>query len=314
MKLEIYGVKQWVILFQSVGLCLAFGHAPAGGQDKGDSGKVFHLDTLEKVATGFQFTEGPVWHGGGFLLFSDIPANLIRRWEPGQEPTVFRNPSHNSNGLTYDNEGQLLACEHGSRKVTRTRTDGEIAVVAERFEGKRLNSPNDIVVAKNGRIYFTDPPYGVEEEDRELDFCGVYSIDPDGTLHLEYQGFTRPNGLALSPDQTILYVACSSDESLNAFPVGADGRLGEPNHFGDPTLPWGDGMKVDTQGNVYVTSDGGVWIWDKDGNWIGLLEIEETPANCAFAGQDSMDFYITARTSLYRIRAKIPGIHPVGSK
>jgi gluconolactonase len=186
-----------------------------------------------------------------------------------------------------------------------------VTVVAESYEGKRLNSPNDIAVAKNGRIYFTDPPYGVAPADRELDFCGIYSIDPDGTLHLENREFTRPNGLALSPDESVLYVANSSDQGLNAFAVGADGRLGEPKIFGDPKLPWGDGMKVDTKGNVYVTSEGGVWVWDKDGNWIGRLEIPETPANCAFGGEDGKTFFITARTSLYRIHTQVPGIRPL---
>ena len=281
------------------------------GEDTADLAKVYEVETLERLATGFQFTEGPVWHPAGYLLFSDIPANQIVRWEPGKERSVFREPSHNSNGLTYDREGNLVACEHGSRTVTRTLSDGTIEVLAEKYEGKRLNSPNDIVVAKNGRIYFTDPPYGVKAEDRELDFCGIYTIEPDGTLHLENKDLSKPNGLALSPDENTLYVADTEGTGIQAFPVGPDGRLGTPSLFGEPGLKGGDGMKVDTAGNVLATGRDGIWTWDKDGNWIGLLKTPEGPANCAFGGSDGKTFFITARKSLYQIRVKTPGILPI---
>jgi sugar lactone lactonase YvrE len=284
----------------------------AMGESKENLEKVYEVDTLERLATGFQFTEGPVWHPDGYLLFSDIPANQIVRWETGKETSVFREPSHNSNGMTYDNEGNLVVCEHGSRTVTRTLSDGTIEVLAKEYQGKRLNSPNDVVVAKSGRVYFTDPPYGVQKEDRELDFSGVYSIDSDGTLHLENRDLSKPNGLALSPDESVLYVADTEGTGIQAFPVGSEGWLGKPSLFGEPGLKGGDGMKVDKDGNVLATGKGGIWTWDKDGNWIGLLKTPEEPANCAFGGADGKTFFIAARKSLYQVRVKTPGILPMG--
>ena len=280
------------------------------GQNVGNPNEIFETETFEKLATDFKFTEGPVWNAEGYLLFSDIPADRIVRWEPGKATSVFREPSHHSNGMTYDRKGNLVVCEHGSRTVTRTLQDGTIEVLARHWEGKRLNSPNDVAIADNGRVYFTDPPYGVDEKDRELDFSGVYSIDPDGTLHLESKALDKPNGLALSPDETVLYVANTSGVGIQAFPVGPDGRLGQPGAFGEPGLVGGDGMKVDTQGNVLATGRGGIWTWEKTGKWIGLFETPENPANCAFGGEDGKTFYITARTSLYSVRVKAPGVLP----
>ena len=284
-------------------------------EDQNKLSQILEVTTLKKVAGGFQFTEGPVWHPDGFLLFSDIPANRINRWDEKSGSTVFREPSHNSNGLTYDNEGHLIACEHGARRVSRTLPDGTIVAIAEHYEGKRFNSPNDVVVSKKGIIYFTDPPFGVAEGDRELDFQGVFRILPDGKVELLHRGMDRPNGLALSPDETVLYVDDTVEKLVNAFPLKPDGSLA-----GDPTVlgrleGWGaDGLKVDTQGNVYVTGPKGLWIWDKQGGWLGLLETLEDPANCAFGGADGKTLFITARTSLYSVQMKVPGIHPGGWK
>jgi gluconolactonase len=268
---------------------------------------VVDFSTFKQLETHFVFTEGPVWNTAGFLLFSDIPANRIFRWEEGKPSEVFREPSHHSNGLSYDRKGRFLACEHGSRRVTRTLEDGTIEVLAEEFEGKKLNSPNDLVVAEDGTIYFTDPPYGVEEEKRELDFQGIYRIDPQGTLHLEHKGFKKPNGIGLSPDGKTLYVA-DTEDTLFSFPVNEDATLGDPKPFENPRLEGGDGLSVDKEGNIWATGRGGVWVWDSKGQYIGRLDTPEGPANCCFGGNDGKDLYITARTSLYLVRTKVEGM------
>lgn len=270
----------------------------------------------ERIATNLQFTEGPVWHPDGYLLFSDIPANRIYRWEPGKGLTVFREPSGNSNGLTLDREGRLIACEHGNRRVSRTEADGRVVSLAERYQGKRLNSPNDVVVRSDGSIYFTDPPYGVQPEQRELDFQGVYRLSPDGTLTLLVGDFERPNGLCFSPDEKVLYIADTARRHVRAFEVLPDGSLGKGRIFADvstapPSLVGGpDGMKVDEEGNLYVTNTDGVWVISPEGKHLGTIAIPERPANCAFGDADRRSLYITARTSVYRVRVKVPGITP----
>ncbi len=266
---------------------------------------------LEEIHSGFQFTEGPVWHPDGYLLFSDIPANTIYRWSPEDSISVFRKPSGNSNGLTYDRQGRLIACEHGNRRVSRTEPDGTITALATHFRGKRLNSPNDVVVKSDGSIYFTDPPYGVRDEDRELDFQGVYRLDPDGALTLLVDDFEKPNGLAFSVDEKTLYIADTPRRHVRAFDVLEDGTLANGRLFCEQIsdLPGGpDGMKVDTEDNLYVTAAGGVWVFDKTGQHIGTIETPNRPANCAFGDADNRSFYITAISGLYRIRLKVAGV------
>jgi gluconolactonase len=265
----------------------------------------------EQIATGFKFTEGPVWHPDGYLLFSDIPANRIIKWMPDGKPETFRHPSGNSNGLTYDRQGRLIACEHGNRRVSRTEPDGTITVLANQYQGKRLNSPNDAVVKSDGNIYFTDPPYGVDEEARELDFQGVYRIAPDGTLTMLIDDFDRPNGLAFSPDEKTLYIDDSARRHVRAFNVLEDGTLANGRVLVDmaiaePGVP--DGMKVDTKGNLYVTGAGGTWVVSPTGKHLGTIVTPELPANCAFGDSDNKTLYITARTSVYRVRLKTEGV------
>jgi YD repeat-containing protein len=265
---------------------------------------------LEKVADGFQFTEGPVWNPAGFLLFSDIPANQIVKFVPGAAPTAFRTPSGNSNGLTYDRAGRLLACEHSNRRVTRQEADGSLTVLASSYDGKKLNSPNDIVVRSDGTIYFSDPPYGIREEQRELPFQGVYRISPDGKLTLLAQDFDRPNGIALSPDEKTLYVDDSARLHVRAFDVAPDGSISHGRILAElksarQGVP--DGMKVDRKGNLYVTGPGGVWVFDKRGKHLGTILMSELPANCGWGDADYRTLYFTARNGLYRIRLKIPG-------
>ncbi len=263
---------------------------------------------VEKVADGFQFTEGPVWHPDGYLLFSDIPANQIIKWWPGGQE-VFREPSGNSNGLTFDPQGRLLACEHGNRRVSRTEKDGSIVTLAHKYEGKRLNSPNDLCVRSDGTIYFTDPDYGTPKGEKDLEFQGVYRIDTEGKLHLEAkEGFRKPNGTALSPDQKILYVDDTEVGVVHAFDVQADGSLKNERILIEIPPRGLDGMKVDTKGNLYVTARDGVWVIDSSGTHLGTIKVPENPANCAFGDKDNKTLYLTARNGLYRVRLKIEGI------
>ncbi len=264
----------------------------------------------ERLATGFEFTEGPVWMPEGYLLFSDIPADRIYKWTPEHGAEVWREPSGNSNGLTIDRQGRLIACEHGNRRVSRTEADGRITVLAERFRGARLNSPNDVVVRSDGCIYFTDPPYGIEPHQREQPCNGVYRILPDGTLELLADDFDRPNGLAFSPDEKVLYIDDSPRRHVRAFDVTPDGRLVNSRLFADMDHPQPgspDGMKVDRNGHLYVTGATGVWVFEPDGTLLGVIVTPERPANCAWGDVDRKTLYITARSSLYRVRVKIAG-------
>lgn len=269
--------------------------------------------TAVRLATNFIFTEGPVWHRDGYLLFSDIPANTIYKWTPDGKVEVFRKPSGQSNGLTFDSKWRLIACEHLTRRVTRTETDGTITVLAERYEGKRLNSPNDVVVRSDGSIYFTDPPYGVKPQEREIDFQGLYCISPDGKLTLLAKDFDRPNGLAFSPDEKRLYIDDSARKHVRVFKVNDSGAVSGGEVFAEmksdePGSP--DGMKVDVKGNLYVTGPGGLWIFDSNGKLLGKIKLPELPANCAFGDEDRRTLFLTARTSLYALRLNISGIAP----
>jgi gluconolactonase len=265
----------------------------------------------ERLATGFQFTEGPVWLSDGYLLFSDIPANRIYQWTRSGDVTVWREPSGNSNGLTQDSQGRLIACEHGNRRVSATETDGTVLSLAERYKDKRLNSPNDVVVKSDGSIYFTDPPYGIQQEDREQPLNGVYRISPEGTLELLVEDFERPNGLAFSPDESILYIDDSAHRHVRAFDVRTDGTLANSRVIADMNHPQPgspDGMKMDAEGHLYVAGATGIWVFEPNGTRLGVIVTPERPANCAWGDEDRKSLYITARTSLYRIRVKVPGI------
>lgn len=265
----------------------------------------------EQVASGFQFTEGPVWHPDGYLLFSDIPAARIYRYTPGGEVEVWREASGNSNGLTLDRQGRLVACEHGNRRVSRTEPDGSIITLADQYDGGRLNSPNDVVVKSDGTIYFTDPPYGIAPEQREQPCNGVYRILPDGTIERLIDDFDRPNGLAFAPDESVLYIDDSPRRHVRAFDVLSDGRLANSRIIADMDHPQPgspDGMKVDAEGHLYVAGATGVWVFEPDGTHLGVIATPERPANCAWGDADRQTLYITARTSLYRIRTRIPGV------
>jgi gluconolactonase len=291
---------------------------------------------VEKVTGGFQFVEGPVWNRkGGYLLFSDIPGNAIMTWSPSGGASVFRarifegeypeGMQVGTNGLTLDKEGRIVAAEHGNRRVSRIERDGALTVLADHYEGKRLNSPNDLVIKKNGDIYFTDPPFGLlrpgqglenaaKNSLRELDFNGVFRITAAGKIEVMTKDLALPNGLAFSPDEKKLYVANSAGKSWSVYDVKLDGTLGNGRIFLDadketgPGVP--DGMKVDTAGNVWATGPGGILVISPQGKLLGLIQFPEVPANCAWGDSDGKTLYVTARTGLYRIRTNVTGIRP----
>jgi gluconolactonase len=302
--------------------------APLEARDSGLHDLIAPDAPIDRVAGGLVFTEGPVWRGGA-LLFSDIPNKRIVRWRrlpEGPELTTFATGM--SNGLTLDRQGRVLAAEHDGRRVTRIADDGTRTVLAERFQGKRLNSPNDIVVKSDGTIYFTDPPYGVRPlppgsarpanwwtqpiEGREQPLQGVYRLAPDGTLTVVADDFALPNGLAFSPDESILYVDDSAHKHIRALDVRPDGTLTKGRVLldmasDDPGVP--DGLKVDARGNVFSTGPGGVWVCRPDGKLLGRIVLPELPANLAW-GEDGSALYVTARTSVYRVPTKTRGALP----
>ena len=265
----------------------------------------------ELVATGFEFTEGPVWHPDGYLFLSDIPAHRIFRLTLDGTSEIYREPSGGANGLTLDRQGRLIACEYHSRRVSRTESDGTIGVLADSYHGKRLNSPNDVVVKSDGSIYFTDPFYGFPaDQERELDFQGVYRIATDGTITLLVDDFGVPNGLAFSPDESILYIDDSRHQHVRAFDVLSDGSLANGRVLIDMRADArgaADGMKVDIAENLYVTGAGGTWIISPTGEHLGTIVTPELPANCAFGGPDYKTLFIAARTSIYSIQLSIAG-------
>lgn len=265
---------------------------------------------VEQVASGFQFTEGPFWDSNGELLFSDIPANTIFKWTPGGDTEVYIKPSGHSNGIDSDAEGRLILAQH-DRKISRVEDDGKMTVLADSYNGKKLNSPNDLVVSSDGSIYFTDPPFAIDEDQKELDFNGVYRIAPDGSLHLLVDNFDLPNGIDLSPDESILFVNDSGRNHVRAFDLSDDGTVSNGHVFAEMKDPKAkgsaDGMKVDAEGNVYTTGPGGIWIFDSDGDLLDRISVPQQPSNLAWGGDDMKTLYITARTGLYRIRTNVGG-------
>ncbi|HOK46293.1 MAG TPA: SMP-30/gluconolactonase/LRE family protein, partial [Bryobacteraceae bacterium] len=209
---------------------------------------------VEKVAAGYKFTEGPIWSRAGYLLFSDIPQNKILRLTPGKPVETFREQSNGANGNAFDTQGRLYTCEGGARRVTRTDRNGKIEVLADRFEGKRLNAPNDIVVRRDGHVYFTDPAFGASEDTRELDFYGVFHITPRGQLELIAKPKGRPNGVALSPDGRILYVANTDERNVRAYDLDRSGKASNERVLISNIEGGPDGMKVDEKGNLYIAA------------------------------------------------------------
>lgn len=287
---------------------------------------------IEKLAGGFLFTEGPVWDGeGNYLLFSDPNNNLIYRWTPDGEVSVYRTHSGytgmnigeygqpGSNGLTFDKQGRLTINEHGNRRVTRLEKNGVLTVLADRYEGKRLNSPNDLVYRSDGALYFTDPPFGLprffDDPRKELPYSGVFCLIK-GQLKLVSTDFSGPNGLAFSPDERYLYVDNwdLKKKTVIRYEVQRDGTLLNGKVFFDATDEPGedawDGMKVDQLGNLYLSGPGGLWIVSQAGKHLGTIIGPEHPHNMAWGDEDGKTLYLCAQTGVYRIRFNIPGIRP----
>lgn len=311
--------------------------ATLGGFDRKDPkfDEIIPKDAkIEVLAGGFKWTEGPVWvKDGGHLLFSDIPNNVVYKWSAKEGIKEFLKPSGytgsakftghepGSNGLAIDKGGSLILCQHGDRRVARLTKDGKFETLADKYMGKRLNSPNDLVFHPNGDLYFTDPPYGlpknVNDPAKELDFQGVYRLKPTGELTLLTKEMSRPNGIGLSPDAKTLYVANSDPDKAiwMAFPVKEDGTLGPGKQMHDATadvkaspdkgLP--DGLKVDQKGNVFATAVNGIYVFSPDGKLLGRIVTNDKTANCAF-GDDGTTLYMTTNDKLTRVKTTTKGI------
>ncbi|MBS1871495.1 MAG: SMP-30/gluconolactonase/LRE family protein [Actinobacteria bacterium] len=283
----------------------------------------------EAVASGFTYTEGPVWHApSAALLFHDIPSDRRLRWSAAAGLETVAHPTGKGNGMALDRAGRLLVCESGAHRVVRHEPDGAVTVLAERYEGRELNSPNDLAVHSGGDVYFTDPAYGRipvygVERPRELDVQGVYRVRAgDGALELLCDDFAQPNGICFSPDERRLYVNDTERAEVRAFDVAADGTLrdgailhapvGPALAFEDArrnVLPHGfvDGMKCDERGNVYVTGPGGIWVLDPGGDRVGVVELPEDVANFAWGGEDGRDLFCCCRSALVRVRMRVRG-------
>ncbi|HEY1720877.1 MAG TPA: SMP-30/gluconolactonase/LRE family protein [Magnetospirillaceae bacterium] len=272
---------------------------------------------LERLATGFGFTEGPVWHPTKqHLTFSDIPNGRMHRWHPSGKTEVYRDPSNKGNGSTLDKQGRLITCEHASSRVVREEADGALTILASHYQGKQLNSPNDVVVRSDGAIFFTDPSFGRMEyfgirREQELPFRGVYRIDPGKPEPvLLGSDFNQPNGLIFSLDERRLFINDTMGQHIRVFDVDAAGGLSGGAVWAEvkrTETGAADGMKIDRLGNVYCTGEGGIQVFNPMGQLIGIVKTPEKCANFTFGGADFRDLFMTATTSLYRTRVRVPG-------
>lgn len=262
-----------------------------------------NIAQIEKVVEGFQFTEGPVWKDGS-LLFSDIPANKIYKWNKKEGLSIFLEPSGNSNGLALDKDGNLILAQHGKRRVAKLFNDGREISLTDNFYGSRLNSPNDITVKTDGTIFFTDPPYGVEPEQEELGYYGIYKLDNNNKLHLLDNSLRRPNGIAFSPDEKLLYVTHSETKDIYVWDV-VNGKITNKRLFAklEPN-GGGDGLKVNSKGRLFVCGSVGIWIFEKDGTLLESFEVPGQTTNCAFGDDDGKTLYITSGNAIYKYRSE----------
>lgn len=289
-------------------------------------GLIFGHARVERLWTGARWSEGPVWMAAGrYLLWSDIPNNRMLRWdETDGSVSVFRAPCNNTNGHTVDRQGRLVSCEHLARRVTRTEHDGSITVIADSFEGKRLNSPNDVVVKSDGSIWFTDPSYGIlmdyegERAESEIGACHVYCVSPDGAIRIVADDYLKPNGLAFSPDESLLYIADTGathhengPKHIRRHKVGTDGTLSGGEVFADCTVGMFDGFRVDRDGRIWSSAADGVHCLAPDGRLIGKIQIPEIVGNVCFGGAKLNRLFICGTTSLYSAYLNVNGVSPV---
>jgi gluconolactonase len=273
---------------------------------------------VEKVAGGFLFTEGPLWHAADrYLLFSDMPGDHLRRWSASGGVITFRKPCGQSNGLAWDREGRLISCEHATSRLTRTEVNGDITVLASKYAGKELNSPNDLVVKSDGTIYFSDPTYGRDDyygtpRPLQLDFRGVYRVAPGGnSFSLLIDDFGQPNGLCFSLDEKLLYVNDTDRQHIHLFEVLADGNLANGRVWAQTTGEGAgapDGMKIDCAGNIYCCGPGGIHVFAPDATCLGVIRMPEHTTNFCFGDDDLRSLCITASTSIYRLRVNTPSV------
>jgi len=277
--------------------------------DKAVFEKLFPADAkVQRLATDLKFTEGPVWvnRDGGYLVFSDIPANQLRRWNPKGEISVFREPSGNANGNTLDREGRLVTAEHGGRRISRTEKNGEVVTVVDSFDGKKLNSPNDVVVKSDGTVWFTDPDYGLAGRAKEQEGNYVYRFDPrDQSITPVVKDFDKPNGLCFSPDESKLYVADSGKpRHIRVFQVDRKGGVNAGEVFAAIDKGGPDGIRCDADGRVWSSSGDGAQVFSPDGKLLVRILLPQSAANLTFGGRDGRTLYLTARTSLYSVETK----------
>ena len=276
--------------------------------------EILESPDAERLATGFIFTEGPLWHPDGCLLFVDIRTSRIYRLTPGGEPEVVREDSGEANGMTFDADGRLVVCEMVNRRLARQEDDGAWSTVADGHNGQRLNRPNDVILKSDGSLYFTNPGrQRLEASEIEMSFNGVYRVFPDGAVEAVVPGFEYPNGLAFSPDESVLYVSNTRPgQYIIAYDLDEGGAVRGVRHFADmpsesDTNGVPDGMKVDAEGRVYCTGPGGCWVFDPSGEPMGVIRLPEYPANCAWGGADGRTMFFTANMSVYRMRMRTRG-------
>ncbi len=334
----VYFVMALLALYQLL-TDIASHHPPAAAATN-EYPKIVRLDprfdelvpkdaVVEKLADGFSWVEGPVWNRAGkYLLFSDIPNNAVMKWKEGEGTSLFLKPSGytgkepftgrepGSNGLTFDTRGRLVLCEHGDRRIARLEADGKKTTLVDRYQGKRINSPNDVIFKSNGDMYFTDPPFGLpgvfDDPNKELDFQGVYRLSKEGKLTLLTKDLQAPNGIAFSPDEKTLYLSDSGLRRWMAFDVKDDGAItggrvlldGSELNKDKPGVP--DGLKVDQHGNVIGGGPGGIYFIAPDGALLGMIDFGVATGNCAF-GEDGSTLFITSNTAIYRVRLNTKG-------
>ena len=298
-----------------------------------DLAKLIDVNTpIQVVTSGFTWSEGPAWNKEGkFLVFSEIPSNTVMKWVEGEGVSKWFSPSGytgitdygrepGSNGLMFDPEGRLISCEHGDRRISIMTHKGGKRTLTDNYQGKRFNSPNDVTRASNGNLYFTDPPYGLPDRftdpRRDMDYCGVYLLRPSGEVVLLTKAIERPNGIGLSPDEKTLYVAQSHPDipTYTTFGVKADGTVGKGKLFYDASPHQGpnvkglpDGLKVDSDGNIWASGPGGILIFNSNGTLLGHIQTGESTSNCAFGGADGSVLYMTADTYILRVKTKAKG-------